>query len=58
VLDVTVPTNAVMLYGYAYVMLTNGESAVYLSYAPDAPARCLAVQDAMVMDVTRVRGAE
>jgi uncharacterized repeat protein (TIGR01451 family) len=55
VLDVTDPTNAIMLYGYASASLTNGQTAIYMSYDPVAQARCLAVQDAMVMDVTGVK---
>jgi hypothetical protein len=44
-----------MLYGYASASLTNGQTAIYMSYDPVAQARCLAVQDAMVMDVTGVK---
>jgi hypothetical protein len=56
VLDVTVPTNPVMLYGYAYATLTNGQSAVYLSYDSEYnDATCTAIQDAAVMDVTEIR---
>jgi hypothetical protein len=56
VLDVTQPTNAVMMTGYSYVGLTNGLTAVYLSVDPkSAPAKCLAVQDEAVIDVPVLR---
>jgi hypothetical protein len=55
VVDVTQPTNAVLLAGYAYTELSNGLTAVYLSYEPKrGSANCLAVQDDVVYDVTRL----
>jgi uncharacterized repeat protein (TIGR01451 family) len=53
VLDVTHPAQAILLTGYSTVSRDNGLMAVYLSYAPESgPARCLAVQEAGVIDVT------
>ncbi len=59
VLDVSQPANAIMLAGYSFVSRENGMTAVYLSYDPESgPARCLAVQDASVMELSRIRKAE
>jgi len=55
VVDITVPTNAALLYGYAYVMDTNGQSGVYLSLDPAYHTeKCLAVQDRAVIEVKQV----
>jgi hypothetical protein len=54
--DVSVPTNAVLMAGYSYVEVTNGLTAVYLSYGPKTgSASCEAFQDSAVIEIISIK---
>ena len=55
IFDVTDGYKPKFLFGAADLQVTGGVG-VYLSYFADPPARCLAIDDAVVVDVTDLHG--